>query len=257
LKNATRDHRVASYDLEFHSVFAAPLQHYRKSFIGHQACLKLYYRDGIYRRPEYDRSSFHYARKYEHAWNDRISRKMAGQTRVLGIDIVSFGMPHGDWLRWRMRRLFKRERKVPATTCRGSAGRTFKLDHVTFWITDIDGGSIAVGTIAVLGFTRNNAVLDEVRNNRKLIERLYTQAQVVHVPSFCARCSTAFPAELAVYGNQIDHGLACSQLDESDVLPGTLDDAAQYVAVKLCHTGRILHPQHDVIEAKDVDHEQP
>jgi hypothetical protein len=156
-----------------------------------------------------------------------------------------------------MRRPFKRERKAPAIICRGSARRTFKLDHVTFWITDIDGGSIAVGAIAVLGFARNNAVLDEVCNDRKLIERLYTQAQVVHVASFCTRCSTAFPAELAVYGNQIDHGLTRAQLDEPDVLPGTLDEAAQYVAVKLRHTGGIPHPQHDVIEAKDVNHEQP
>jgi hypothetical protein len=96
LKNATRDHRFASYDLEFDSVFAAWLQHYRKSFLGHQSCLKLYYRDGIYRRPEYQRSSFHYARKYEHPWHDRLSGKMAGKTRVLGIDIVNFGMLHGD-----------------------------------------------------------------------------------------------------------------------------------------------------------------
>jgi hypothetical protein len=96
LKNADRDHRFASYDLEFHSVFAAGLQHYRKSFIRHQSRLKLYDRDRIYRCPEYHHSSVDYARKYEHAWNDRISREMAGQTRVRGIDIVSLGMPHGD-----------------------------------------------------------------------------------------------------------------------------------------------------------------
>jgi len=144
-----------------------------------------------------------------------------------------------------------------AATCRGSAGGTFKLHHITFWITDVDGGSIAIGAIAVLGFARNDAVLDEVCNNRKLIERFDPQAQVVHVPSFRARCSTAFLAEFSVYGNQIDHGLSRAQLYQSDVLPRPLDAAAQYVTVKLCHTRRILHAQHDVIETEDVDHEQP
>jgi hypothetical protein len=147
--------------------------------------------------------------------------------------------------------------QTATTTCRASAGRTFELDHVSFRIIDIDGRSIAIGAITVLGFPRNDPVLDEVCNHRKLIERFYPQAQVVHVATFGARSSTAFPAELSVYGYQIDHGLARAQLYESDVLPRALDAAAQYVTVKLRHAGRVLHTQHDVIETEDVDHEQP
>lgn len=61
--------------------------------------------------------------------------------------------------------------------------RSFQLDAVSFWITNVDRRSFAFRAIAYAGFINGNGKRRQMRTNRVLIKRVNGNGKVVHVPA--------------------------------------------------------------------------
>jgi hypothetical protein len=77
---------------------------------------------------------------------------------------------------------------------------------------------------------------------------------VVHISPFPARRCAAFFPQLAVYRDKIDERLPGSELEQAEFFTLAFDPASQNIAVEPCHAWQIPDPQHDVIEAEDLEH---
>lgn len=83
----------------------------------------------------------------------------------------------------------------------------------------------------------------QVRHDRILVERLYPQAEVVHV---AARRSFAF--------DQIDHCRTDAEVRHAELRPIGHVLRAEHLAVELPHALDVAHPQYNVIDATNGQH---
>ena len=59
--------------------------------------------------------------------------------------------------------------------------RSFQLDAVSFWITNVNRRSFTFGAIAHAGFINDNGKRCQMRTNCVLIKRINGNGKVVHV----------------------------------------------------------------------------
>ena len=86
-----------------------------------------------------------------------------------------------------------------------------------------------------------------------LLERLDPKAEMVYVSSFITWRPTTSLAEPAVDGNEIDHGLADPQMNQTKVWSAALNPAAKNLLVETDAALEVSDPEHDVIDFLDCE----
>jgi hypothetical protein len=91
----------------------------------------------------------------------------------------------------------------------------------------------------------------------RLVERLYSKAEVVQIAALLARCDPAGAPELAIYWHKIEQGPAGAKLDQSERILAALDRAAERFAVEAKRPVEIDDAQDEVIDFANADHRMP
>src|SRR6185369_3166521 len=94
----------------------------------------------------------------------------------------------------------------------------------------------------------------EVGADRRFVEGLDAEADVVQVAAFRPRRRAAGAPELAVDGHEVDQRAAGAQLHEADLVLAPLDRAAQPLAIETQDAREVGDAQDDVVDFADVDH---
>ena len=84
---------------------------------------------------------------------------------------------------------------------------------------------------------------------RRFVERIDAQAQVVEVACILARGRAATPAEFSIHRDDVDHRCARAQVAQAEVVAPARDFAAQYLSIEGFGTVEVAHAQHQVVEA--------
>ncbi|MNT46568.1 hypothetical protein D3C72_1832240 [compost metagenome] len=90
-------------------------------------------------------------------------------------------------------------------------------------------------------------------DQRRFVEGLDAQAQVVDVAPFAARPATAVATERAVQADQIDHRRTRTQVHQAQVLAPPHHSAPQHLAIEGFAAGQLAHPQHHVVDAFNAE----
>jgi hypothetical protein len=86
------------------------------------------------------------------------------------------------------------------------------------------------------------------------IEGLDAYTEMIHVAPFLARGCTALFPELPVDRHQVDHDVAGTQVDQSQIRASPVHGAAQGIAIERDHAFEIDDAQDDVVNVLDLDH---
>jgi hypothetical protein len=86
-----------------------------------------------------------------------------------------------------------------------------------------------------------------------LVERIDAKAKVVHVASLAPGPSAACPSQLAANIDEVDERPPGPQLVQPDIGVGTLQQAAQYLAVKTHHGANVTGADNDVVDASNAE----
>ena len=129
-----------------------------------------------------------------------------------------------------------------------------QLHQVVLGVVDVDRQAFALGPEALPDLTHARAARLEMLHNGVHVKRLDPQADVIQVAAFLAgRCAT-FAPEQAVDWHQIDHRIACAQVNQAEIGATPSYCAAQDVAVEGDHPLQLAHPQDDVVDVADPEH---
>ena len=69
-------------------------------------------------------------------------------------------------------------------------------------------------------------------NQSLLVKRLDPQAQVINISRHDTWGGPTIPAEAAIDGDEIDHGRACANVNEAQVVSSLYNMATEHVAIK-------------------------
>src|SRR5690606_28882361 len=132
------------------------------------------------------------------------------------------------------------------------AGRALELDDVAVRIAQVQGGPFALGAEVQAGRAqRLQAVPRQVGEDRRLVEGLDAQADMVDVAALFAGAGATAPAQRAIQADQVDHRGAGTQVQHAQVRPLAFDPAAQHPGVEAPAALQVGNPEHDMIEALD------
>jgi hypothetical protein len=86
------------------------------------------------------------------------------------------------------------------------------------------------------------------------LEGLDPETEVVQVTPFGAWGGPSLSSQGPVHSHQIHQGTACPQLIQSKFRLFAFHGAAQYVPIESDHPGQIHYPEHEVVDALDLNH---
>ena len=130
--------------------------------------------------------------------------------------------------------------------------RPLQLDLIPFRIANIDRGTPAVGAIARGDLSDDgHAVSLEMALDRRAIERVDAQAEMIHVVLAIAGRRSRLPAHRPRDIEQVDQGGARPQLRQIERGLQIVDGAAEDSPVEALHRRHIAHPDDDMIETLD------
>ena len=132
--------------------------------------------------------------------------------------------------------------------------RPLELDDVAFGVRDIQGRAFALRAVALLHRSGGMAVRCQLAPDRRLVERVDPEAEVIQVAALRSRRRTACTPEHAVDRHEIDQRAAGAQLDQADRILATLDPATEGVDVEAKHRVQVDHAQDKMVDFPDVDH---
>ena len=92
-----------------------------------------------------------------------------------------------------------------------------------------------------------------MRPERRFVERIDAQAQVVDVASFHARRRPAPRAQFSRHVDEIDHGSARTQVRQAQVFSPALHMATQHLTVEADAACQVAHAQDKVVDALHVE----
>src|SRR4051812_7484838 len=132
--------------------------------------------------------------------------------------------------------------------------RAFQLHDVALGIAHIDRRPLTFRAIARGNRCRIGAVRPEMGGNRRGVEWLDPQAEMVQVAAFASRCGATLAAERSIDRHQIDQRGAGPKLIQAQVFLNFLHRATQHVAVEMHHGRKIDDPQDHVVQVLDCQH---
>jgi hypothetical protein len=133
--------------------------------------------------------------------------------------------------------------------------RPLELDHVSLWISDIDGTTFTFRAVALFDRPSFVAMPRKLLTDGRFVKRLYTQAEVVQVPCLPTRRSTTSLPELAADGNQVDERTSRTQLDQANFILAPLNCATERVAVEVQHRLQVDDAENEMIDVEEAEHD--
>ena len=90
-----------------------------------------------------------------------------------------------------------------------------------------------------------------MRAQRRLVDPVDAQREVVEVAALAAGGRTAHAPEFAFDVDEIDQRASGAELDQPELLLPLLDRAAEHVAIEADHPVHVAHAQHEMVDAED------
>src|SRR5262249_19693069 len=131
--------------------------------------------------------------------------------------------------------------------------RTLELDDVAVRVVDVKRRAVALGTVTPPDFADSDAVLLQMRRQRREIEGGDAHREVVEVASW--RCLRRLRGGAGRH--QVDHRRTGAQLHELGFVEPALDMTAQHLSVEFDCPVKIDNPQYEVVEPGDLDRASP
>lgn len=133
--------------------------------------------------------------------------------------------------------------------------RPLELDHVSLWISDIDGRTFTFRAVALFDGPSIVAMRCKLLTYGRFVKRLHTQAEMVQVPSLLTRRSTTGLPELAADGHQVDERTSCAQLDQANFILAPLNRATERVAVEVQYRFQVDDAQNEMVDVEEAEHD--
>lgn len=133
-------------------------------------------------------------------------------------------------------------------------GRPLQLDNISLGISDIDGRTSALRTIAQGDRANLDAVRLKFPADALIVEGFDPQAEMIQVPSLSSGSRATGFAKFAINGNEIQNRPASAQLNQPDLVLALLDRAPESPAVEAKHFFNVDDAQYKMVDFANSDH---
>lgn len=140
------------------------------------------------------------------------------------------------------------------STARLATRWPLELHNIAFWVADVDRRAFSFGSVPSCQWPGFYVVSVKLAADCCFIERLYSKAEVIEVPSFFRRWRTTGLAKRTVNWHEVNQRAPGAKLHQPNGVLASFDRAPKYSAVKAKHAIEVHHAQDKVINLADANH---